>query len=106
MACVRLDTREIVDWKTFHDVCAATFGFPDFYGRTMDAWIDCLTHLDDGLSRFDLPPDELLMIEVAGFADFQRRVPELATALTECTAFVNGRNLEPGEPARLALVPC
>jgi RNAse (barnase) inhibitor barstar len=23
-----------------------TFGFPDFYGRNMDAWIDCMTDID------------------------------------------------------------
>jgi RNAse (barnase) inhibitor barstar len=106
MATVRLETSAIEGWESFHDVCAATFGFPDFYGSNLDAWIDCLTYLDDGMSRFDLPPGEVLMIEVADFDDFQHRAPELAMALTECTAFVNGRSLRRGEPARLALRLC
>ncbi|HEX8830702.1 MAG TPA: barstar family protein [Longimicrobium sp.] len=106
METVRLETSRIVDWATFHEVCAATFGFPGFYGRNMDAWIDCMTYLDDGMSRFNLPPGEMLMIEVAGFEDFQARLPELARALTECCAFVNRRNADAGEPPRLALVLC
>jgi len=51
---VEIDTRRITDWASFHDVFAEVFGFPGFYGRDMDAWIDCLTYLDspeDGMSR-------------------------------------------------------
>ena len=104
METVRLETSRIVDWATFHEVYAATFGFPDFYGRNMDAWIGCMTYLDDGMTRFNLPPGEMLLIEVACFEDFQARLPEVATALTGCTAFVNRRNLDAGDPPRLALV--
>lgn len=105
MAEARLETRGIVDLETFHDVCAATFGFPDFYGRNMNAWIDCLTWLDDGMSHFDLPPAEVLRIEVADFEDFRARLPDLARDLVECAAFVNRRLAEMGDPPRLALVP-
>ncbi len=35
---VRIDTNRIVDWNSFHDVFAEAFGFPDFYGRNMNAW--------------------------------------------------------------------
>jgi RNAse (barnase) inhibitor barstar len=105
MASARLETRRIVDWGTFHDACAATFGFPDFYGRNLDAWIDCLTYLDVGMSRFDLPPGEVLTIEVMCFDGFRSRVPEIAEALVECAAFVNRRLAEKGDPLRLALVP-
>ncbi|WP_161883865.1 barstar family protein [Deinococcus alpinitundrae] len=64
MAKVTLDTSRIRDWESFHDVSVQTFGFPDFYGRNMDAWIDCLTYLDegDGMSIVVLGTDELLHI--------------------------------------------
>ena len=39
---VEIDTARITDWGTFHDVFAEAFGFPDFCGRNMDAWIDCI----------------------------------------------------------------
>jgi RNAse (barnase) inhibitor barstar len=57
MARIRLDTAEIVDWSSFHDACHRAFGFPDFYGRNMDAWIDCmsdLTEMEDGITTLKL----------------------------------------------------
>jgi hypothetical protein len=44
---VRIDASRITDQATFHSVFAEAFGFPGFYGQNMDAWIDCMTHLDD-----------------------------------------------------------
>ena len=35
---VRIDTKRIRDWASFHDVFAEALGFPDFYGRNMVAW--------------------------------------------------------------------
>jgi RNAse (barnase) inhibitor barstar len=40
----------ITDWPSFHDVFKQALGFPDFYGRNMNAWIDCLTYLNDGMT--------------------------------------------------------
>ncbi len=37
MGVVTIDTRRITDWETFHDVFAEVFGFPEFYGRNMEA---------------------------------------------------------------------
>ena len=51
MPVVRIPTSEIVDWESFHSVFQRVLGFPEFYGRNMNAWIDCLTSadsLDDG----------------------------------------------------------
>ena len=47
MTVVRLDCDRITDWDSFHAVFAEVFGFPNFYGRNMNAWIDCMTYLDD-----------------------------------------------------------
>jgi RNAse (barnase) inhibitor barstar len=50
---------KIIDWTSFHDVFQHTLGFPDFYGRNMDAWIDCMTCVDtvaDGLTTVTVPP--------------------------------------------------
>ena len=48
MATVKLETQQIRDWETFHSVCQQNLGFAAFYGRNMNAWIDCLTYLDEG----------------------------------------------------------
>src|ERR1044071_8911424 len=98
MATVRLETSAISDWDSFHSTCRATFGFPDFYGANMDAWIDCLTYLDegDGMSRFHLGPGETLDIQVTETESFNSRAPEIFDALVDCTALVNQRYLEAG----------
>jgi len=73
----------------------------------MNAWIDCMSYLDDpdaGMTGFALKPGELFNLEVAETADFAQRLPEIFTALIECTACVNHRHTEKGKPAILALV--
>ena len=49
---VTIPTGQIRDWGTFHSVFQTALGFPEFYGRSMNAWIDCLTHFDDGDDQF------------------------------------------------------
>ena len=61
---VKLDTARIADWDSFHDVCAQALGFPGFYGRNMNAWIDCMTSLDeprDGMTRVHAPKGGVLI---------------------------------------------
>ena len=103
MAIVRIETKRIVDWPSFHQVFQEALGFPDFYGRNMDAWIDCLSYLGDGdgMTRFSLQKEEMLSLQIEDTADFATRLPELFREMVQCAAFVNARNrLDP----RLALV--
>lgn len=106
MARACLDGTAITDWRTFHQECAQVFGFPDFYGRNMNAWIDCLTYVreGDGMSRYVLGPDEPLIIEVRGTESLNKRVPEVVDALVECAAAVNRRQLDIGERPALQLL--
>jgi hypothetical protein len=43
MPVVDVPLTKIADWESFHMTFAATLGFPGFYGRNMNAWIDSLT---------------------------------------------------------------
>ncbi len=106
MAQVRLQGDSITDWASFHAACKQAFGFPDFYGNNMDAWIDCLSYLrdDENMSRFRLAPDELLEIEVMQSALLQQRAPEVAEALADCVEFINERYADYGEKPALKLV--
>jgi Barstar (barnase inhibitor) len=106
MARVQLDGDAIVDWQTFHAQCASVFGFPDFYGANMNAWIDCLTYVrgGDGMSRFQLGPDEPLIVDVIGTQAFNQRAPEVFDAFVACAAAVNRRQIEAGEVPALHLV--
>lgn len=103
---VTLDGDRIVGWDSFHDECAAAFGFPDFYGRNMDAWIDCLTGLDDRdgvMTTVSTTPGGVVVLELLGAKGLAARCPEVYAALVECSAFVNWRRRERGHPAVLAL---
>ncbi len=106
MKLVKLDTRRITDWGTFHDVFAEVFGFPDFYGRNMNAWIDCMTCLDDPtaeMSKIHAPPGGVLVLELEHVDDFIRRCPNQYEAIIDNAAFVNWRLIDKGDPAVLAL---
>ena len=103
---VKLDTRRIVDWDSFHEVFSEVFGFPDFYGRNMNAWIDCMSYLDDppaGMTSVHVSPGDLLVLQLEDVDSFARRCAEQYEAIIECTAFVNWRRIEQGEMAVLAL---
>ncbi|MGO9465350.1 MAG: barstar family protein [Isosphaeraceae bacterium] len=106
MTLLKLDTRRITDWKSFHDVFAEVFGFPSFYGRNMDAWIDCMTWLDDasaGMTKVHAPPGGVVVLELEHVDDFVNRCPEQYDAIIDCAAFVNWRKIETGESGVLAL---
>lgn len=106
MATVRLETESISDWQSFHETCREVFGFPDFYGMNMDAWIDCMSYLDEdaGMTRFNLSEGEKLHIEVSATESFNRRLPEIFDALVECSAFVNQHYVEDGKAPVLSLL--
>ena len=99
--------KSIHDWDTLHAVCAAAFGFPDFYGRNGDAFIDCLSYLDegDGMSRFVLKPGETLTVELSNAAEFADRAPEQAAALLSWIGAVNAWYVEDGKPPMLVVIP-
>jgi RNAse (barnase) inhibitor barstar len=92
MAFVRLDTKQITDWASFHLVCKEAFGFPDYYGENMNAWIDCISDL--------IEYEEVFHVEIAETEDFKSRLTEIFHVLIECTAFVNSRF----DKSRIALI--
>jgi RNAse (barnase) inhibitor barstar len=80
MVLIKVDTRRITNWDTFHRVFAAAFGFPDFYGRNMNAWIDCMTDLDDPGARMTsvhAEPGGVVVLELEHVDNFASRCPDL-----------------------------
>jgi hypothetical protein len=104
---VPIDTRKIIDWNSFHEVFATTFGFIEGYGRNMDAWIDCMTWLDsdpeESLSKVTCQKGEVVVLQLEHAADFAFREPAIFEELLDCTAFANWRRIEKGIEAILAL---
>jgi len=104
---IKIPADQIKDWDSFHAVFQSTLGFADFYGRNMNAWIDCMTYIDDppsGMTEVAVPEGEVLTLRIDDAPDFRRRCPEQYDALIECSAFVNYRRMERGGAPVLALM--
>ena len=100
---VDVDMSTIKDWDTFHDTFATTLGFPDFYGRNMNAWIACLTYEDDGMSAFPVASGEVLTLRLQDCKEFRLRCPEIYEGLIDAAAFVNWRRIDVGDMSILTL---
>lgn len=105
MRVIEVPVWEITDWDSFHDVFAAALGFPDFYGRNMAAWVDCLTYADedDGMRSVHVGPGEMLTLHLVGCGELRSRNPEVYAALLDSAAFVNWRRIEMGDEPVLVL---
>ncbi len=85
---VTIPVEKIADWPSFHDVFSQALGFPDFYGRNMDAWIDCMSSIDapeDSLSTVTIAPGHILLLRIDNPLEFKKRCPEQYDALVECS---------------------
>jgi hypothetical protein len=106
VSLARIEGRNIRDWDSFHAEFHRVFGFPDSYGRNLDAWIDCMTSLDaeeDGMTTIHVAPGSVLGLEIVDAAYLKAEHPEQWDAILECAAFVNWRRIEGGESPVLAL---
>lgn len=104
---VRIDFHKIRDRDGFHSAFSAEMGFPDFYGRNMDAWIDCMSYIDEpdaGMSSVTVNPGESLKIFAEGVESALSKCPDVFIDFVECTAFVNRRFIESGTTTRLEII--
>lgn len=103
---VPVDCSRVTDAAGLHAQFAQAFGFPGFYGRNWDAWIDCMSHLDEpgaGLSAIHVEEGGIVVIQLSQAEALKRRRPDLLAALCESAAFVNWRRIEAGAAAVLCL---
>jgi len=107
MKTVFIDMSRITDQPSFHEAFQSAMGFPAFYGANMDAWIDCMSAVDEpeaGLSAVTVSAGQLLLLELAEAIEFAGRCPDIYQDLIESTIFVNRRRAESGRWAVLALL--
>lgn len=103
---VKIDCDQIKDWESFHDVFTENFGFPGYYGRNMNAWIDCMSYLDDpdsGMTKINCAKGEYVILELENVQNLRKQNSDIYEAIIECSAFVNWRSLEANEPPLLML---
>ncbi|MDB5225542.1 MAG: barnase inhibitor [Candidatus Adlerbacteria bacterium] len=103
MKTVIIDAGKIVSEETLHDTFYEVFGFPDYYGRNMNAWIDCMSSLDTEMNKVQVKGGEIVTLQLDNAKDLKEKYPELYSKVVESTAFVNWRRTENGESAILAL---
>jgi hypothetical protein len=103
---IQIDATKISNWESFHDYFSEVMGFPKFYGRNMNAWIDCMTCLDEpdaGMTSVHVDLGDILVLCLSGASELKKKCPEIYAALVECSSFVNYRRIEMGEDAILAI---
>lgn len=106
MAHIIIDTTKIWDEVSFHEVFQKALGFPDFYGKNMDAWIDCMSdlHEETGLCNVKINSDEMLHLLIHATSDFKNRQPHLMDELIRCAGFVNDRFVSREEKPKLCFI--
>lgn len=106
MKTVVIDGAVVKDEVSFHEIFRQALGFPNFYGRNFNAWIDCMSYLDDpqaGMSSVHVDCGEVLVLAIQNAEQFKKQSAEVWLAFLECAAFVNWRRAERGEPSLLVV---
>ena len=104
---IEIDFRIIKNWNDFHALFAETMGFPDFYGNNNNAWIDCMSSIDDGdagMSKVTVTPGESLTIVVRGAEETTASTSEVFLGFLTIVADVNQRFIESNSNTRLKVV--
>jgi hypothetical protein len=103
---VVVDGTALKDWDSFHHEFARLFGFPEWYGKNMDAWIDCMSSLaspEDGMSSVHCPEGQVVTLKIDHAAELKAERWEIFSALLGCAGTVNQRQVAIGKPPVLAL---
>ena len=106
VSIAQVDCTEIRDFDSMHDAFHRVFVFPDFYGRNMDAWIDCMTYLDEleaGMTGINVAEGKVLTLELVNATRLREDAPDVYAAIVECAAFVNWRRVKHGGTPVIAL---
>lgn len=100
---ISIDFKKINDISSLHDDFKQKLGFPDFYGKNINALIDCLSSMrfpEEGMSELTLKEDETLILELKDFSNSNMIIiNNLLIAIEE----VNKREANRGRTASILL---
>ena len=97
---VRIKASKILTWKAFHSYFQREFGFPEFYGRNLDAWIDCMEDLDkpeNGMSTFTVKKGQMLVLHLTNVDELKTKAPDIYYTILECSAHINRSRMASSE---------
>lgn len=86
--CV-LDGKKIKDREQLHDVLADSLGFPEWYGRNLDALYDCLTELHED-TEIKLLHEGEMKENLGEYAGFLAEVLRVAAEENQRIRYVEG----------------
>ena len=78
----------------------------ELYGCNMNAWIDCMTSIDeplDGLSKIHGTKEAGICLDLGDCTSFAKRCPQQYEAIVDSSAFVNYRRIATGEEPVISL---
>ncbi|GLS24608.1 barstar family protein [Marinibactrum halimedae] len=93
---LKLNLLQIKTMDEFYDEISNLFGFPDFFGRNIDALIDCLFSLrypEDEMTNVHLMDSEFMLLEVYGISSVDQKIRDTLIFAVE---FANAKNNEKG----------
>ena len=97
---VRINASKILTWKAFHSYFQREFGFPEFYGRNVNAWIDCMGDLDkpeNGMSTFTVKKGQMLVLHLTNVDELKSKAPDIYYMVLECSAHINRNRMASSE---------
>jgi RNAse (barnase) inhibitor barstar len=96
-----INGKKLMNWKSFHNYFSKVFGFPDFYGRNMNAWIDCMgdiDHPEHGMTKnISIKKGESIEFVIQHARELEKRKKEIYDSLIEWSSFINQRRIEDGK---------
>jgi RNAse (barnase) inhibitor barstar len=95
MKTIIIDGKSLTTEDAFHDRFASAFRFPDYYGRNMNAWIDCMTD--------HCPSHGFISIHIENVSILKTEAQQLFESLVDCCAFINWRETSEGGAPLVAL---
>jgi len=103
---IKIDFKNIKDWESFHSVFSEVMGFPDFYGNNNNAWIDCMSYIDEDteMTKVTVKPGENLNIVVSGTEEAIESASEVFLGFIDIVAAVNQRYIEANTTTRLKII--
>ncbi|WP_228351000.1 MULTISPECIES: barstar family protein [Limnobaculum] len=84
-----LNLSDINDIDSLYKELALLFGFPDFFGRNVDAVIDCIfgvRYPEEGMTKINISKDGCLALKIKNFSNAPDIVKETIISIIE---FVN-----------------
>lgn len=89
-----VDFSQVKNLGEMHEALAKVFDFPDFYGKNVNALIDCWSSLrypEDGMTGITIAHDEAVLLEVKGMSHLDQLMMNHFTVAVEA---VNERAVE------------